>query len=190
VKVAANVETAAAAAAELAERTPQTEYPHRPKVCQTVVWKEALTSCNGLLGHHGGQRPPLALPLPAEYHSANVRRVGGDPAGGHHELCPAGYETLPRYWLVGTSLGSIWGGPCGGRDHHPPACARRPGRMLRACNNGATTSQRAGNEPPLAGLSAPKRLKTQGKVSAKLYRQRATPAPGGAQVVDFARPRG
>jgi putative transposase len=79
-KLAANVDTATELRwQELAETGRiQTQYPHHSKAYQTVVWKDqALTVL--LTGQLrlpcGGQRPPLLLPLPAEYQRANLRRA-------------------------------------------------------------------------------------------------------------------
>ena len=70
-KVAANVDTATALRRqELADTGQiQAEYPHHPKVYQTVVWKDQALQVlpNGRLRLPvGGQRPPLLLPLPEE----------------------------------------------------------------------------------------------------------------------------
>jgi putative transposase len=78
-KFAANVETASTLRKqELAESGRlQTEYPHHPKVYQTVVWKDQALSVlpdGSLRLPSGAQRPPLLLPLPREYQEANLRR--------------------------------------------------------------------------------------------------------------------
>src|SRR5215831_19238782 len=56
----------------------QTEYPHHPKAYQTVVWKDqaiSVLSSGHLRLPTGGQRRPLLLPLPNEYHDGNLRRA-------------------------------------------------------------------------------------------------------------------
>src|SRR5215471_18065213 len=78
----------------------QTAYPHHPKAYQTVVWKDqAITVLpSGQLPlPTGAQRPALFLPLPAEYHTANVRRAELTWRADHYKLCltlDTG-ETLP-----------------------------------------------------------------------------------------------
>ena len=79
-KFAATVETATALRRQERAETGhiQTAYPHHAKAYQTVIWKNQALQVlpNGLLRlPSGGQRPPLVLPLPAEYHTTNVRRV-------------------------------------------------------------------------------------------------------------------
>ena len=91
-KFAANVETATALRKqELAEIGHiQTAYPHHPTAYQTVVWKDqALTilSDGQLRLPTGGQRSPLLLPLPEEYHQANLRRAELTWRADHYELC-------------------------------------------------------------------------------------------------------
>src|SRR5215831_13407477 len=79
-KFAANVETATELRRQEVADTGQiqTAYPHHPKRYQTVVWKDqalTLLPSGSLRLPTGAQRPPLLLPLPAEYHAANLRRA-------------------------------------------------------------------------------------------------------------------
>ena len=117
-KLAANVETATALRRqELAERgRVQTVYPHHPKAYQTVVWKDqALTALPSgeLRLPTGGQRPPLLLPLPAEYHQANLRRAELTWRADHYELCltldsgAALPPPLPAGAVAGVDLGEV-----------------------------------------------------------------------------------
>jgi putative transposase len=117
-KFAANLETATELRRrELAETGHiQTAYPHHPKVYQTVIWKDQALQIlpNGLLRlPTGGQRPPLVLPLPAEYHSANVRRVELTWRADHYELCltldtgAALPPSLPAGAVAGVDLGEV-----------------------------------------------------------------------------------
>jgi hypothetical protein len=56
----------------------QTQYPRHSKVYQTVVWKDQalqILPIGQLRLPCGAQRPPLLLPLPAEYRLANLRRA-------------------------------------------------------------------------------------------------------------------
>jgi putative transposase len=91
-KFAANVDTASALRKKgLAETgTIQTAYPHHARAYQTVIWKDqALTVLpeGRLRLPTGGQRPPLLLPLPAEYQQANLRRAELTWRADHYELC-------------------------------------------------------------------------------------------------------
>jgi hypothetical protein len=68
----------------------QTASPQHPKPYQTVVWKDqALTvlSSGEVRLPTGGQRPPLPLPLPAEYQQANLRRAEWTWRADHDERC-------------------------------------------------------------------------------------------------------
>jgi putative transposase len=91
-KFAANLATATELRRqELAETGRiQTAYPHPPKAYQTVVWKDqaftVLTS-GELRLPTGAQRPPVLLPLPAEYRGANLRRVELTWRADHYDLC-------------------------------------------------------------------------------------------------------
>jgi hypothetical protein len=92
----------------------QTQYPHHPKLYQTVVWKDqALTVApSGQLRlPTGAQRPPLLLSLPSEYHAANLRRAELTWRADRYELCltlDTG-EALPPSLPAGESLESTWG---------------------------------------------------------------------------------
>jgi putative transposase len=182
-KFAANVATASELRRqELAETGRiQTEYPHHAKPYQTVVWKDqALTvlPTGQLRLPTGGQRPPLLLPLPAKYQSANLRRVELTWRADHYELCltlDTG-ETLPPPLLAGEVAGVDLG------EVHIAAVTttrRRAlvvsGRQLRACKqwrnkvHSVLQEQLSRCQP---GSRRAKRLsRRKAQVSAKLYRQ-------------------
>src|SRR5262249_43513542 len=93
-KCAANVATATELRQqELAETgTRQTQYPYHPTPYQTVVWKDQalhIPPSGPLRLPTGGQRPPLLLPLPAEYqvNSATLRRAELTWRADPYELC-------------------------------------------------------------------------------------------------------
>ena len=197
-KFAANVATATELRKqELAESgRMQTAYPHHPKAYQTVVWKDqALTVLPD--GHlrlpTGGQRPPLLLSLPAEYHSANLRRAELTWRADHYELCltlDTG-ETLPPPLATGAVAGVDLG------EVHLAAVTttRRPalvvsGRRLRACKQWrnqvhSVLQERLSRCQP--GSRRAKRLsRRKAQVSAKRYRQQRDLLHQAARkVVDF-----
>jgi hypothetical protein len=68
----------------------QTASPQHPQPYQTLVWKDqALTilPSGPLRLPTGAQRPPLLLPLPREYHTADLRRAEWTWRADHDELC-------------------------------------------------------------------------------------------------------
>src|SRR6516225_5709020 len=68
----------------------QTQYPHHPKGYQTVIWKDQalqILPSGSLRLPTGAQRPPLLLPLPSEYHTADLRRAELTWRADHYELC-------------------------------------------------------------------------------------------------------
>ena len=146
-KFAANLETATELRRrELAEIGHiQTAYPHHPKVYQTVIWKDQALQIlpNGLLRlPTGGQRHPLVLPLPAEYHSANVRRVELTWRADHYELCltldtgAALPPSLPAGAVAGVDLGEGACGRCLAGRCVGPLRRTGPGRRLPRVGGG------------------------------------------------------
>jgi putative transposase len=182
-KFAANMATARELrrheVAEIGHR--KTEYPHHAKPYQTVVWKDQalLWDRPGCLGLKNGQgRPPLYLPLPAEYRGANLRRVELTWRADHYEMCltidtgdplPA---PLPDGAVAGVDLGEVHIAAVVTTLRHALVVS---GRRLRACKQGrnkrhALLQEKLSRCQP--GSRQAKRLaqrKTQ--VSAKLYRQ-------------------
>jgi len=140
-KFAANMDTATALRKqELAERgSIQTAYPHHPKAYQTVVWKEqALTvlPSGSLRLPTGAQRPPLLLPLPTEYHRADLRRAEVTWRADHYELCltldtgePLPPPT-PQGATAGVDLGEVHIAAVTTTRRHALVVS---GRQLRAC---------------------------------------------------------
>ena len=117
-KFAANVDTATEVRRqEMSELGHvQTAYPHHPKTYQTVVWKDqALTilPSGSLRLPTGAQRPPLLLPLPSEYQTANLRRTELTWRADHYELCltldsgAALPPPLPTGAVAGVDLGEV-----------------------------------------------------------------------------------
>ena len=118
----------------------QTQYPHHPKAYQTVVWKDqALTILPS--GHlrlpTGGQRPPLLLPLPAEYQSANLRRAELTWRADHYELLPDARHRRDRLppplrcgAVAGVDLGEVHVAAVTTPRRHALVLS---GRQLRAC---------------------------------------------------------
>jgi putative transposase len=182
-KFAANVATAVELRKqELAETGRlQTEYPHHPKVYQTVVWKDqALTVLpSGYLRlPTGGQRPPLLLPLPEEYRQANLRRAELTWRADHYELCltiDMG-ETLPPPLpagdVAGIDLGEVHIAAVTTTRRHALVLS---GRQLRACkqwrNKVHSVLQEQLSRCQPGSRRAQRLLKRKAQVSAKLYRQ-------------------
>jgi putative transposase len=120
----------------------QTEYPYHHKTYQTVVWKDQtlLLDRPGFLGLKNGQgRLPLYLPLPEEYHDANLRRAELTWRADHYELCltlDTG-EPLPLPLIVGEVAGIDMG------EVHIAAVVTTKrhalvvsARLLRSCKQG------------------------------------------------------
>jgi putative transposase len=117
-KFAANVDTATALRKqELAESGhPQTQYPRHDKPYQTMVWKDQalqVLPAGQLRLPTGGQRPHLVLPLPPEYHTANLRRAELTWRADHFELCltlDTGAPWPPPWYageVAGVDLGEV-----------------------------------------------------------------------------------
>jgi len=182
-KFAAHIATATDLRRQEVEKMgyPQTQYPHHDKPYQTVVWKDqALTIVPS--GHlrlpSGGQHLPLLLPLPKEYHSANLRRVELTWRADHYELCVTidTGETLPQPQVDGTvagvDLGEIHIAAVTTTRRHALVVS---GRRLRSCKQGRNKRHAALQERLSrcqAGSRRAKRLlKRKAQISAKLYRQ-------------------
>jgi putative transposase len=182
-KLSANVETATELRRqELAELGHiQTQYPHHPKVYQTVVWKDqALTilPTGRLRLLTGGQRPPLLLPLPAEYQQANLRRVELTWRADHYELCltidtgEALPPPLPAGEVAGIDLGEVHIAAVTTTRRHALVVS---GRQLRSCKQWrnkvhSVLQEKLSRCQP--GSRRTKRLnRRKAQVSAKLYRQ-------------------
>jgi putative transposase len=187
---------------ELAESGPlQTAYPHHLKVYQTVIWKDQALQIlpNGQLRlPTGGQRPPLLLPLPSEYHTSNLRRAELTWRADHYELCltiDMG-ETLPPPLLAGAVAGVDLG------EVHIAAVTttRRhalvvSGRQLRACkqwrNQVHSVLQEQLSRCQLGSRRAQRLLRRKAQVSAKLFRQQRDILHQAARkVVDFCAQEG
>jgi putative transposase len=182
-KVAANVETTTERQrGELAETGHlQTQYPHHPNVYQAVIWKDqALTvlPSGQLRLPAGGQRPPLLLPLPAEWQSATLRRVELTWRADHSELCRT-LDTgaaLPL-WLP---AGAVAGVDLGEAHIAAVPTTRRHafvvwGRQLRACKQWrhkvqSLLHENLSHRQP-GSRRAQRVLKRKAQGSAKGYRQ-------------------
>src|SRR5215831_16884419 len=140
-KLAANVATASELRRQEVAETGhvQTQYPHHPKPYQTVVWKDqALTvlSSGEVRLPTGGQRPPLLLPLPSEYHTAKLRRAEWTWRADHDELCltleigaplPS---PLPTGAVAGIDLGEVHIAAVTTANRHALVVS---GRQMRSC---------------------------------------------------------
>jgi putative transposase len=198
-KVAANVATARELRAqEVAEvGHPQTQYPHHPKLYQTVVWKDQalhVLPSGHLRLPSGSQRPPLLLPLPAEYHSANVRRVELTWRADHYELCltlDTGASLPPPRMggtVAGIDLGEVHIAAVTTTRRHALVVS---GRMLRSCkqwwNKVHSLLQEKLSRCQVGSRRAKRLGKRKAQVSAKLYRQqREILHQAARKVVDFS----
>jgi hypothetical protein len=101
-KFAANVATATELRRQEVAETGhlQTQYPHHPKVYQTVIWKDQALQVlpNGRLRLPvGGQRLPLLLPLPVEYRQALIVLPSGRCVDSR--TCPLGGVRNRLAWI-------------------------------------------------------------------------------------------
>jgi putative transposase len=202
-KFAANVDMASALRKqELAEiGTIQTAYPHHAKAYQAVVWKDqALTILpDGCLRlPTGGQRPPLLLPLPAEYRQANLRRAELTWRADHYELCVTldTGETLPLPLaageVAGVDLGEVHVAAVTTTLRHALVVS---GRQLRACkqwrNKVHSVLQEQLSRCQPGSRRAHRLLKRNAQMSARVYRQQRDLLHQAARkVVDFCHTEG
>ena len=174
----------------------QTASPRHSNVYQTVIWKDQalqILPSGELRVPTGGQRPPLLLPLPAEYHAAHLRRAELTWRADHYELCltlDTG-ETLPPLLPIGAVAGVDLG------EVHIAAVTttrRRAlvvsGRQLRSCkqwrNKVHSVLQEQLSRCQPGSRRAQRLLKRKAQVSAKLYRQQRDLLHQAARmVVDF-----
>jgi putative transposase len=197
-KLAANVATATAL--RLQERSDtgpvQTQYPHHLKAYQTVMWKDqalAVLPSGQLRLPTGAPRPPLLLPLPAEYQQADLRRAELTWRADHYELCLtiATDETLspplPAGAVAGVDLGEVHVAAVTTTRRHALVIS---GRRLRACKQWRNKVHSLLQEKlsrSQAGSRRSRRLtKRKAQISAKLYRQQRDLLHQAARkVVDF-----
>jgi len=197
-KLAANVVTATALRRqELAETGRlQTQYPHHAKASQTVVWKDqalAVLPTGSLRLPSGAERPPLLLPLPAEYQQANLRRAELTWRADHYELCltlATGEPLpppLPTGAVAGVDLGEVHIAAVTTTRRHALVVT---GRQLRACKqwrNKVHSLLREQLSCCQVGSRRTQRLtKRRAQVSAKVSRQQRDLLHQAArQVVNF-----
>jgi putative transposase len=197
-KFVANLETATELRRrELAETGYiQTDYPHHPKTYQTVVWKDQalqVLPSGQLRLPTGAQRPPLLLPLPAEYQRATLRRVELTWRADHSELCltlDTG-EILPPPLacgeVAGVDLGEVHVAAVTTTNRHALVVS---GRQLRSCkqwrNKVHSMLQEKLSRCQPGSRRAKRLLKRKAHLSAKLYRQQRDLLHQAARkVVDF-----
>ena len=202
-KFIANVETATERRRQEAAESGriQTEYPHHPKVYQTVIWKDQALSMlpsGELRLPTGGQRPPLLLPLPEEYRQANLRRAELTWRADHYELCltlDTGVALpLPRpaAEVAGVDLGEVHIAAVTTTNRHALVVS---GRQLRSCkqwrNKVHSLLQEKLSRCQPGSRRAKRLLKRKAQLSAKLYRQQRDLLHQAARkVVDFCQTEG
>jgi putative transposase len=174
----------------------QTASPQHPKTYQTVMWKDqALTilPSGELRLPTGGQRPPLLLPLPHEYHTAHLRRAELTWRADHYELCltldsgAALPPPLPTGAVAGVDLGEVHVAAVTTTNRHALVVS---GRQVRACTHWRNQVHSALQEKlrrcQPGSRQAKRLLKRKAQVSAKLYRQQRDILHQAAHtVVDF-----
>jgi putative transposase len=146
----------------------------------------------------GAQRPPLLLPLPAEYHAANVRRVELTWRADHYELCltlDTGQplpSPLPAGEVAGVDLGEVHVAAVTTTRRHTLVVS---GRQLQSCKQWrnkvhSVLQEKLSRCQP--GSRRTRRLKRRkAQVSAKLYRQqRDLPHQAARKVVDYCAQEG
>ena len=146
----------------------------------------------------GGQRPPLLLPLPAEYHAAHLRRAELTWRADHYELCltldtgAALPPPLPAGAVAGVDLGEVHVAAVTTTKRYALVVS---GRQLRACKqwrNKVHSLLQENLRRCRPGSRRTKRLlRRKAKVSAKLYRQQRDLLHQAARrVVDFCHAEG
>jgi putative transposase len=159
----------------------QTQYPHHPKVYQTVILKDQslhVLPSGQMRLPTGAQRPPFVLSLPPEYHMANLRRAELTWRADHFEPClrlemqEAPPPPLPAGVVAGIDLGEA---------HIAAVTTTRrnalvvSGRMLRSCKQWRNKVHHVLQEKlrrcQKGSRSAQRLLKRKAQVSAKLSRQ-------------------
>jgi putative transposase len=202
-KLSANVETATELRRQELAATGhiQTRYPHHPKGYQAVVWKDqALTvlPSGQLRLPCGAQRPPLLLPLPEEYQSADLRRVKLTWRADHYELCltldtgAALPPPLPAGAVAGVDLGKVHIAAVTTTRRHALVVS---GRQLRACkqwrNKVHSVLQERLSRCQAGSRRAKRLLSRKARISAQLYRQqREILHQAARKVVDFCHAEG
>jgi putative transposase len=202
-KLAANVATATALRRqELADTGHvQTQYPHHLKAYQTVVWKDqalAVLPSGSLRLPSGAQRPPLLLPLPAEYQQADLRRAELTWRADHYELCLtiATGETLPpprpTGVVAGVDLGEVHIAAVTTTRRHALVVTGRQLRAGKQWRNKVQSLLQEHLSRCQVGSRRSRRLtKRKAQVSAKLSRQQRDLLHQAArQVVDFCAEEG
>jgi putative transposase len=187
-----------------------TEYPHHAKPYQTVIWKYQAMQL--LLGGFlrlpcGGQRPPLVLPLPDEYHTANLRRAELTWRADHYELaltldtgetspavpppalpvCSPEALTAAGAIVAGIDLGEVHIAAVTTTQRHALVVS---GRMLRSCKQGRNRQHAILQEKLSRCQKDSRRAKRlqrrKAQVSARLYRQqREILHQAAKEVIDF-----
>jgi putative transposase len=202
-KLAANLDTATELRRQEVAETGhlQTQYPHHPKVYQTVIWKDQALQVlpNGVLRLPvGGQRPPLLLSLPEEYRQSTLRRAEWTWRADHDELCLT-LETgealpppLPTGAVAGVDLGEVHVAAVTTTKRHALVLL---GRQLRACkqwrNKIHSVLQEQLRRCQPGSRRAKRLLQRKAQVSAKRYRQQRDILHQAARtVVDFCQTEG
>ena len=170
---------------EVAETGPaQTQYPHHPKVYQTVIWKDQALQVlpNGVLRLPvGGQRPPLLLSLPEEYRQAHLRRAEWTWRADHDELC-----------LTLDTGGDAPPAATGGRRRWRRPALLVSRRELRACkqwrNPVHSVPQERLRRCQVGSRRAKRLLTRQAQVSAKRSRQQREILRQAARTLATSRP--
>lgn len=181
-KLDANLTTAAELRKqEASQGEVRTQYPHRLKPYQTVIWKNPALQVQDdgrLRLSNGAKRPPLVLPLPDEYQSSDIRKAELAWRADHYELCltidtgqlPAAPQAGGA--MAGVDLGEVHIAALTTTDGQALVIS---GRRLRACKQGRNRAHSILQEKLSRCQQGSKRwrrlVQRKAQVSAKLYRQ-------------------
>ncbi|MFI5274827.1 MAG: transposase [Ktedonobacterales bacterium] len=156
-----------------------------PHTLQTVAWKDQALQVQAGSGHlrlsNGAKRAPLLLPLPEEYHYADIRRAELTWRADHYELCltldtgqalPAPRTPAEGEVVAGVDLGEVHIAAITVTTGHALVLS---GRFLRACKQGRNRVHSILQEKLSRCQRDSKRWrrlsKRRAEISAKVYRQ-------------------
>ena len=183
-KFSANVETATDLRRQELAATGriQTDYPHHPKVYQTVIWKDQALTILPSGESASALRRPAATAAAADaggVPGANLRRVEVTWRADHYELCltlDTGDDAAASAARRGGRRGGSGRGPHRRRDHDAAACPRPLGTTVTRVQAMAQQGPQraAGEAEPLPARISPRATLAQAQGAGE--RQGVSPA--------------